>query len=117
MPAAQFKEDHLSFQENRIRRSTLGRIVSEKSSGATLVGIGVTLAAAARSAAMPGLCSGCQGYRDPVSSTARCPTVFCSLRCEQEFVRTTFASLPLEDCIRIQARLEALLAGVRERAG
>jgi hypothetical protein len=116
MSAAQSKEDPISSEEGPIRRSWLGRVVTEKSPGATLIGLSVTLAAAARSGAMPGLCARCRGYRDPVSSTAQCPNVFCSRLCEQGFVHTTLASLTLEDCIRIQGRLEALLARVQEPA-
>ena len=40
--------------------------------------------------------------------------LFCSQRCEREFVRTTLASVTLEECLRIQERLEALLVGARQ---
>ena len=79
-----------------------------------LIEIGVLLAEAAFVAPTPGLCSHCRRYRDARSSTAEYQNLFCSQRCEREFVRTTLASVTLEECLRIQERLEALLLGARQ---
>ena len=85
-----------------------------KSAGAILIELGVALASAESRAPIPGLCSRCLSHRDPRNSRVKYPNIFCSERCEQEFVRTALASLTLDDCVRMHARLEALLTGARE---
>jgi hypothetical protein len=69
--------------------------------------------AAAYGASESGSCSQCRGYRDPRISTAQHPQVFCSQQCEREFVLTALKGLTLEDCIRLQERLELLLRGAQ----
>jgi len=59
--------------------------------------------------ARPKVCSQCLGPQNPRNSDGEYAKVFCSLECEQEFLTTAFASLTVEDCIRIQQRLEGLL--------
>jgi len=85
-----------------------------KSAASMLIEIGVLLAEAAFVAPTPGLCSHCRKYREARSSTAEYQNLFCSQRCEREFVCTTLASVTLEECLRIQERLEALLVGARQ---
>jgi hypothetical protein len=86
----------------------------EESAGSILIELGITPAALRASAPVPGLCSRCQSDRDPQNSTAQYPSIFCSEQCEQAFVHTAIASLTVEDCIRIQAGLEALLLRTQE---
>jgi hypothetical protein len=88
----------------------------QKSAGATLTELGVALARAESSAPIPGLCSRCLSHRDQRSSTAQYPNIFCSERCEQEFIRTALASLTLEDCVRMHTRLDTLLTRARNPA-
>ncbi len=87
-----------------------------KSAGATLIEIGIALAGAESSPAIPGLCSRCRSGRNAQSSTSHYPNVFCSEQCEQEFIRTALASLTLEDCIRMHGRLDNLLMRAQELA-
>lgn len=90
-------------------RSSLGKTTAGKSTGEALIELSTNLAAAEFSPGIPGLCSRCRSGRNPQSSTSHYPNVFCSERCEQEFIRMALASLTLDDCIRMQARLEKLL--------
>jgi hypothetical protein len=106
MSAIHFKEE--SLEPNRAEISA-----REKSAGATLVGLRVVLARSESTSRIPGLCSRCVGHRDPRTSTANYPNIFCSEKCEQEFVRAALASLTLDDCLRIQARLDELIAGAQ----
>lgn len=87
-----------------------------KSPAATVVELGISLAQAELSGSIPGLCCRCRSNRDPRRSTSHYPNVFCSERCEQEFIRITLASLTLEDCIRMQKRLESLFVNIAEPA-
>ena len=90
------------------------RNVRRKSAGASVVELGVGIKAAEDRRPI-GLCSLCFGYRSPRFSTAQYPHVFCSDRCEQEFVRTALASVTLDDCVRMHRKLEALVQGGDER--
>ena len=113
MSAGQSKHVPVRSNEFEFSRSPLDG-TPNKSAASMLIEIGVLLAEAAFAAPTPGLCSHCQKYRDARSSTAEYQNLFCSQRCEREFVRTTLASVTLEECLRIQARLEALLVGARQ---
>ena len=115
MPETQLKQETLNSKEieaygsrpdNSRRRSATGILVE-------LADAFVNAASRGPSA---GLCSQCGGYRDPRASSAQSPNIFCSAECERDFVRTALASLTLEDCIRIQQRLESLLLGAQAPA-
>jgi hypothetical protein len=89
-------------------------------------GLGARLTDAESGAAMPGLCSRhCVGPRNPRSSRAEYPNVFCSAGYEQKFIRTALDSVSTEDCVRIHRLLECLLSSAetncivsrRENAG
>ncbi len=113
MSAGQSKHVSVRSNEFEFSRSPLD-CTPNKSAASMLIEIGVLLAEAAFAAPTPGLCSQCRNYRDVRSSTAEYPNLFCSQRCEREFVRTTLASVTLEECLRIQERLGALLVGTRQ---
>jgi hypothetical protein len=81
------------------------------SAAAKLLELGRVLAGAESSTSNSGVCCHCRALRNPYTSTAQCPNVFCSEQCERDFVRGALASLTMEDCIRIQRRLETLLVG------
>ena len=81
---------------------------TKKSAAAVLVEVAATLAAAWR-APNSGSCPQCHGYRDARISSAQHPHVFCSAQCEREFVLNALAAFTLEDCVRLQERLERLL--------
>ena len=103
----QFKEQPSdSSSAVRHQRSALGN-----SAAARLIELGRALASAESSASKRGLCFHCMGPRSSYSSTAQFPSVFCSEQCEGQFVRGAMASVSVEDCIRIQHRLESLLTG------
>jgi hypothetical protein len=87
-----------------------------RSAAAMLVELGVIFAVAESGPPVRSSCSRCSCDVDPHTSTAQSPSVFCSERCEQEFVRDSLASLTFEDCIRMQDRLEMLLSGTRQPA-
>lgn len=87
-----------------------------KAIGATVIELGIALAGAESRPPIPGSCSRCRSYRNPLNSTAQCPNVFCSEQCEQEFVHAALASLTVEDCIRMHERLETLLMRVEKLA-
>ncbi len=87
-----------------------------KSPATTVLELGISLAQAELSGGIPGLCSRCRSNRDPNRSTSQYPNVFCSERCEQDFIRIALASLTLEDCIRMQKRLESLFVNTAEPA-
>lgn len=80
----------------------------EKSAASTLIDLCVGLIRS-NSSDVPGLCSRCLRERDPRTSTAQHPNAFCSEKCEHEFVRLSLASMTLEDCVRMHARLNLLL--------
>ena len=85
---------------------------SKRSATEVLVGLAASLAAS-WNASNSGACSHCGGYCDSRASTAQHPLAFCSAQCEREFVLTALAALSLDDCIRIQQRLELLLRDAR----
>ncbi len=87
-----------------------------KSPATTVLELGISLAHAELNGGIPGLCSRCRSNRDPNRSTSHYPNVFCSERCEQDFIRIALASLTLEDCIRMQKRLESLFVNTAEPA-
>ena len=87
-----------------------------KSATSVLIELARTFVAASSTAQLPGLCSRCRSYRDPRTSTSEYPNIFCSNQCELEFVRSALASLTLDDCIRVQQRLDNLLEAVPEPA-
>jgi len=87
------------------------RSASGNSAAARLIELGRAFACAESSASTRGSCFHCMGPRSSYSSTARFPSVFCSEQCERQFIRDAIASVSVEDCIRIQNRLESLLAG------
>lgn len=80
----------------------------DKSAASTLIDLCVGLIRA-NTIDLPGMCTRCHKERDPRSSTATYPNVFCSERCERDFVRASLASITLEDCVRMHARLNVLL--------
>jgi hypothetical protein len=116
MPTVRPKRESLESHKRRICRSWAGRATRGKSAGATLIELGITLAGAEFSVGLSRLCSRCRSVGDAQSSTSRYPHAFCSKRCEQGFIRTTLASLTLADCIRVDGRLENLLAHAMEPA-
>jgi hypothetical protein len=113
MSATQPKPEPRGFDEmetdNRSRGNAAGN-----SAASLLIELARRFADA--SATLPGSCSHCRGYLDPRTSTAEYGKVFSSRQCEREFVRSALASLTVEDCIRMQWRLENLLTAVREPA-
>jgi hypothetical protein len=92
------------------------RSSSRISAAAKLVELGRALARTESGASMPGFCSQCCAPRPPYGSSAQNPTVFCSEQCERKFVRAALASLTIDDCIRLQRRLESLLKSVEAAA-
>jgi hypothetical protein len=102
MSTIQFRPEYLGLNRAEIP-------AKDNSSGATLIELGVELTRAESSPQAPGLCSRCLSHRDPQTSKAQYPNIFCSERCEREFTRAALASLTLDDCVRMHARLEALL--------
>lgn len=85
---------------------------SKRSATKVLVGLAASFAAS-WNASNSGACSQCGGYRELRVSTAQHPHAFCSAQCEEEFVLTALGVLSLDDCIRIQQRLEQLLRDAR----
>ena len=113
MSAGQSKHVPVRSNEFELSRSPVDG-PPNKSGASMLIELGVLLAEAAFAAPTPGLCSQCRNYRDARSSNAEYQNLFCSQRCEREFVRTTLASVTLKECLCIQERLEALLVGARQ---
>ena len=109
MPTPQ-KQELVGSEKREVRRSWLQRAVTGKPAGATLIEVGTMLADAQFCDDLRGVCSRCRGWRDPRRSSAEFPNIFCSEACEQEFISSALASVTAEDCIRIQDRLERLLA-------
>jgi hypothetical protein len=85
----------------------------EPSAAAKLIELGAALAGAESNGSVLGSCFHCLAPRDAYSSTAHFPNVFCSDRCEREFIRVALASLTVEDCVRMHRRLETLLRGTK----
>ena len=88
------------------QRSALGN-----SAAAKLIELSRALARAESGASIRGACFHCTGPRSSYGSTAQFPSVFCSEKCERAFIRVAIAAISVDDCIRIQRRLESLLAG------
>ncbi len=82
-----------------------------KTAAQTLVELGVTLARAEASATAPASCKRCSAAHDASLSNSRYPSIFCSKSCERDFIRTELASLTVEDCMRLQTKLDDLLRG------
>ena len=115
MSAIQYKRD--PFGGNKVEGADCSTSEGAgKSNGAMLIELGIALAGFQRSP-LPGQCSRCRGYRNIQNSSAQFPEVFCSDKCELEFIRTAVAELTLVDCVRMHKRLECLLDDVDERAG
>ncbi len=112
MSASQFKYQPLS-SSNSESHSSWTKDPQTNSAASVIIQLGVALAETESTKPRPGLCHSCRNFRDPRTSAAEFPNIFCSPECEQEFVHTALASVTLEDCIRIQARLESLLAGAQ----
>src|ERR1700724_1083144 len=116
MPGTRYKEGLLDLDKGEIRRSWPGRSMAGKSAGAMGIELGITLTGAESRIATPGRCLRCRVSQDPQRSTSQYPNVFCSEHCEQEFIRAALVSVKLEDCIRMQERLENLLVPAQETA-
>ena len=114
MPETESKPETLISQTNGTVKSWPGDALPQKPAGFTLLELGLTLAGF-RQYSTPGVCPRCQHRRDPQRSCSKFPDLFCSEECEQEFIHTALASLTLEDCIRIQRRLDNLLASAKRR--
>jgi len=115
MPATQYKQQPLGSKKIEPPSTWLRRVLGI-SAAATLLELGATLAGAEANAEKSEPCSRCNARRNSRSSYAQYPNAFCAKECEQEFIRGALASLTLEDCIRIQHRLDALLMGAQEMA-
>jgi hypothetical protein len=115
MSAIQYKREPSSGNRAEHDESSSARSV-DKSFGAALIELGITFAGLQSRPPIPGQCARCQSYRNPQASTAECPNVFCSKKCEQEFIRTALGDLTIEDCIRIHRRLQELVTGAGELA-
>jgi hypothetical protein len=112
MSAIQFMSRH--FREEQAGLHNSWQPEGRTSAGTTLVELGAWLGKAAALLDLPGQCAYCRIERDLQTSTAGFPQVFCSELCEQEFVRAALASLTLEDCLRMQERLERLFGESRD---
>lgn len=109
MQAIKFTQQPFDLDTDEVLDSCPEKSRTSNSPAATVVELGISLAHAELSGSIPGLCSRCRSNRDPRRSTSHYPKVFCSERCEQEFIRIALASLTLDDCIRMHSRLESLL--------
>src|SRR5882762_11223603 len=116
MPGTRYEEGLLDLDKGEIRRSWPGRSMAGKSAGAMVIELGITLAGAEPCIATPGWCLRCRVSQDPKRSTSQYPNVFCSEHCEEEFIRAALVSVTLEDCIRMQERLENLFVPAQETA-
>ncbi len=112
MPETESKPETLTSQTSGTVKSWPGDALPQEPPGFTLVELGLTLAGFRQYSTL-GVCSRCQRRRDPKRSRSKFPHLFCSEECEQEFIHTALASLTLEDCIRIQRRLDNLLASAK----
>lgn len=119
MSAGQPNQTSVTAVKRTVRRPWwVGLMLPQtKTAAATLIELGAGIACAEASPAMPPLCSHCRSNRDAQSSTSQYPSVFCSEKCEQEFIRAALASLTLEDCVRMHGRLENLLMSAQQPAG
>jgi len=114
MPETESKPETLTSQTCGTVKSWPGDALPQEPPGFTLVELGLTLAGFRQYSTL-GVCSRCQRRRDPKRSRSNFPDLFCSEECEQEFIHTSLASLTLEDCIRMQRRLDDLLASAKRR--
>jgi hypothetical protein len=110
-------ETRASDALNSWMRKSLGR-----SAAATFIELGSILVAADASDPRSGVCLRCSAPNDSQRSNAQYPNTFCSKECEREFVRTAMPSVTLQECLRIQHRLETLLtdfpgAAIKESQG
>ena len=106
----------MSFLQCKRRPSRFNtqRSSVKPSAAAKLIELGVALAGAESDGSVLGHCFHCLAPRDAYSSTAHFPNVFCSDRCEREFIRVALASLTIEDCVRMHRRIETLLMGTKQ---
>lgn len=116
MQAIKFTEKPFDLDTDGVPNACPEESRTSKSLAATVVELGISLAHAELSGGIPGLCSRCRSNRDPQRSTSHYPNVFCSERCERDFIRIALASLTLEDCIRMQKRLDSLFVNTAEPA-
>lgn len=77
---------------------------------ATAVKLGIELSDISIDSNSSSNCKRCTGAYECINSDAICKNLFCSKGCELFYVREALSGMTLEDCIRIQKRLEALLA-------
>lgn len=115
MPETESKPGALTSQTSGTVKSCPGDPLPKEPPGSTLLELGLTLARF-RQNSTPGVCSRCQRRHDPKRSRSNFPDLFCSEECDQEFIHTSLASLTLEDCIRMQRRLDDLLASAKRRS-
>jgi hypothetical protein len=116
MQAIKFTQKPFDLDTDEVPNSCTEESRTSKSPAATVLELGISLAHAELSGGIPGLCSRCRSNRAPNRSTSHYPNVFCSERCEQDFIRIALASLTLEDCIRMQKRLESLFVNTAKPA-
>ena len=101
MSAIEAKTESVGLDEDKVP-------ARKKSTASMLIDLCVGLIHANSSDA-PGMCSRCLSELVPRSSTAKYPNAFCSEQCEHEFIRASLASMTLESCVRMHARLDVLL--------
>jgi hypothetical protein len=101
MSAIQAEPESVGIDEVKIAART-------KSAASTLIDLCVGLIHG-NDSDVPGMCSRCLSKLGPRSSTAKFPNTFCSEQCEREFIRASLASMTLDDCVRMHARLDVLL--------
>lgn len=85
-----------------------------KTAAETLVALGVELADAKANPSTPAACKQCKSAHEPQKSASRYPSIFCSKSCEADFIRKELVSLTVDDCIRLQQKLERLLRVIQE---
>lgn len=114
MPNSQPKQDQLAACNMEADGTPLSKDLSRSRAG-LLVELAAQFATTVLRAPNSGLCCHCRGYRDTRTSPAQYPNIFCSERCEQEFVGAALASLTLDDCIRMTRQLDRLLVKAQGR--
>jgi hypothetical protein len=80
----------------------------KKSPAQVLTQLGLDIAS--KNTSPDGKCAYCRVAFDPANSNAKFPGAFCSLPCERRFIQEGLRALSVEDCIRLQKRLDTLLA-------
>ena len=111
MSAVKSKSQLPEFNQDEEDKSWFER-TKVRSAGATLIEFATGLVDAELEAPRNNACMRCHGSRTQTNGGSHFPDLFCSDECEQEFVRIALAGLTLQDCIRIQRRLDALLSGI-----